>query len=221
MRLVYRAIVKRSPFILPLAAWFTALFAIAAFGDDGQDALKKAVQAQLAAPAWRMTMRAVDHTENSTTDVVVEFVSPASIHSSTTVDGKLTTEIVSDGQKTFMRHGDGDFRPAPANTSDMLVNARKAASVERIGEMAAGVKFLDHEDVNGVRASVYTFDTDAMGLTGTTKLWISDKDNLPLKAEGHSEGVLKTGAVPGRKVDRSSTMTFDYDPSLKITLPGS
>jgi hypothetical protein len=205
----------------PLVAIVTAAFALTASGDEAQDVFKKAQQATLAAPAMRMTADTVDHTKNKTTHMVIEIVNPAQMHSIITVDGKVTNEIISDGQKTFIRQGDGEFRPMPGNVGQMLMNARKSTSLEATAEMATGIKLVGHEDVNGTPASVYEFQTNTMGLTGMSKVWISDKDNLPLKSVRHTEGETKVGAGPGVKVDRDATLTFDYDPSIKITLPGS
>jgi hypothetical protein len=118
-----------------------------------------------------------------------------------------------------MRRGDEPFHPMPGNVIEMFTNARKSASLEGIAEMASNAKLVGHEDVNGIASSVYTFKTEAMGLTGSSKVWISDKDNLPLKAERHTQGQTKVGASPGIKVDRDSKITFDYDSSIKITVP--
>ena len=73
--------------------------------------------------------------------------------------------------------------------------------------------------MGGVPASVYSFSSDAMGMHSTTKLWVSDKDHRPLKAEGETKGQMQTGAPGGQEVDRQMAITFDYDPNIKITLP--
>jgi outer membrane lipoprotein-sorting protein len=205
----------------PLAVFLAAAFTTTALADDALAVLRKAQQAMLQAPAMRMTMESVDHTKDKTTNLVVEIVNPDEFHSKTTVNGKVTTEVVSDGKKTLIRQGDGGFHPLPGNTVEMIMNARKSASLESVAEMATDAKVLGQEDVHGTRATVYTFETNAMGLTGLSKVWISDQDNLPLKAERHVAGQSKVSAGPGVKVDRDVTINFEYGPSIKITLPGS
>ena len=48
----------------------------------------------------------------------------------------------------------------------------------------------------------------------STKEWVSDKDHRPIK----SESVTK-GNVAGRDVNQNVTATYDYDPSIKVTMP--
>ena len=51
---------------------------------------------------------------------------------------------------------------------------------------------------------------------------MSDKDALPLKAEEDSTGTLNAGlegADP--KARRHSVITFSYDPSITVVLPGA
>ena len=196
---------RRSPSLRPFAAILSVALTATAFADDAQDLLEKSQQAMLNVPAMRMTMDSVDHTKNKTTNMVVE--------------GKLAAEIVSSGHKSFMRRGDGPFQPMPGNVAEMIMNARSSAALQGVAEKASGVTLVGHENVNGLGTSVYTFQTNAMGLTVKAKVWISDQDNLPLKEENHTEGETKLGASPGVKVDRDATVTFDYDPSIKITLP--
>ena len=88
-------------------------------------------------------------------------------------------------------------------------------------ESAKDVKLAGHETLDGKAASIYEFTTDLMGLTTDTKVWVSDADSRPLKAEADSHGELKLGARAGRKTNNHAVTAFDYDPSIKITLPGS
>jgi outer membrane lipoprotein-sorting protein len=211
----------RCSLLLLLAAAMLLPLVAPARADDPQAVLKKAEQAQLKVPAMRMDMVSVDHVRNKTTTTLIEIVNPAGAHMKSTVDGKITSEVISDGQKAFIRQGDGDFHPLPGNIVELMTNARKSAALEGVAEMATDVQQAGHEDVNGTPCSIYTFKTNAMGLTGTSKIWISDHDGLPVKGERHTQGETKLGASPGVKVDRDATITFSYDPSIKITLPGS
>jgi outer membrane lipoprotein-sorting protein len=209
-----------SPWLL--AALAATVFAATVRADDAQDLLKQAQSAMLNAPAMRMTVDSVERTKNRTLHMVLEIVNPDKMHMVMTVNGKVASEVISDGQKTVMRNDDGAFHPLPGNIGEMVMNARKSASLNGVAEMAANLKLLGHEDVNGTPASVYAFDTNTTGLTGTSKVWLSDKSHLPLKAERHSQGETKlSGGSPGVKVDRDATITYEYDPSIKITLPAS
>ncbi len=73
--------------------------------------------------------------------------------------------------------------------------------------------------MNGASASIYTFKTEMMGLATTSKLWISDADNRPLKGEGETHGELKMGAGPGHASNKKSLTTFEYDLAIKIVVP--
>ncbi len=211
---------KRFRWPLPLLA--ALAFATGAMADDTPGLLEQAQQALLHVPAVRMTVDSVDHTKNRTVHTVVEIVNPNQLHSTTTIDGKLTNEVISDGHKTVMRHDDGPFQPMLDNAAEMVMNARKSVAGEGLALMAANVKLLGHEDVNGTPATVYTFNTNTLGLTSTSKVWLADKDHLPLKAERHTQGETKlAGGSPGVKVDRDGTVIYEYDPAIKITLPAS
>ena len=102
-----------------------------------------------------------------------------------------------------------------------MKQAREQFSGDAVAKMAHNAKLAGHETLNGIAASVYTFDTDMMGLHSESKEWISDKDHRPIKMEGETKGSMQTGAAGGQAVDQKTTATFEYDPSIKITLPAS
>lgn len=198
--------------ILPLSAAFAG-------GDDAKDALKKAQAARLDAPSVRMTMVFTDLSTNSVTSMIVDYVKPASGHMKVVVSGKPMTEMVTDGQKTFIRQGDAPYREAPTNVGALMLQSHQSAALEALIATSSDVKLVGHETLNGTPASIYTFKTTGLGLDTAVKLWIADSTSLPLKSESATKGEMQVGSSPGREVNRTSTVQFEYDPMLKITLP--
>ena len=80
--------------------------------------------------------------------------------------------------------------------------------------MAQNVKFVGHDTGGGTPVSVYTFDADMMGMHTAAKEWVSDKDHRPLKSESTT-----TGNVAGQDVNQVTSATYEYDPSIKVTMP--
>ena len=189
--------------------------------DDSKAALKKAQAAQNDAPACRMTMTSTDLDTKKVTTMTTEFVKPEAMHTRLEVSGKIGMEMMTDGKRTFMRQGeDAELKEAPAHVSNMLLSARKSFSLDTLMESAKDVKLAGHESLEGKASSVYQFTTELSGLTTDTKVWVSEADGRPLKAEADSHGELKMGARAGRKTNNHAVTIFDYDPSIKVTLPG-
>ena len=169
-----------------------------------------------------MTMTSTELDTSRVTAMVTEFVKPDAMHSRLELDGKPSMEMVTDGKRTFMRQGaDAEMKEAPAHVSAMLLAARKNISLEALVDAAKEVKSLGHDTVDGKPASVYGFNSNLVGVTTDTKVWVSEAEGRPLKAEADSRGEVKTGAGTGRKTNSHSVTTFDYDPSIKVTLPGN
>ncbi len=190
------------------------LFATCAFAEDPMEAIKQATRAQADAPAYRMKIVSTDPATKQGATITMENVNPDKMHMKMEASGQTTMEIVSDGQKTFMAQGGGKMTEAPAQMGAMIVESRKQQSLDAITKLAKDVKLVGHESISGTPTSVYTFSADMMGMHSTTKLWISDKDHRPLKAEGESKG-----DQGGQQIDQQMTITFEYDPSIKVTLP--
>ncbi len=190
--------------------------------DDPKAALKKAQAAQTDAPTCRMILTATDLDSQKVTVMTTEFVKPDSMHTRMEVNGSVRMEMLTDGKRTFMRQGaDTELQEAPAHVSNMLQSARRSLSLDTLMESARDVKLIGHESVDGKPASVYGFTTELMGLATNTKVWVSDENSRPLKAEADSHGELKIGARAGQKANTHAVTAFDYDPAIKITLPGS
>ncbi len=209
-------------FSLRLAAGVAACaLAVPAFADDAADALGRAQQAQLAAPVCRMTVNTRNVDTGKASVVLVETVGTDQMHVRQERDGKVTSEMFTDGKKTVIRRGpDGPLVEAPAQVSAMIANLRMSISFRALTESAKDVVVAGHDIIDGQTATIYTFTTDAMGIKANSKLWISDRDSLPLKAEEDSTGTLNNGlegADP--KARRHSEITFSYDPSITVALP--
>ena len=184
-------------------------------------AVVAAAKAAQDAPAYRMKITSTDPTGTAATAMTMEIVNPESVHMKSESGGKVVMELITDGKKVFMSQGGGKLTEAPAQMASIMKQAREQFSGDAVAKMAHNAKLAGHETVNGVAASVYTFDTDMMGLHSESKEWISDKDHRPIKMEGETKGSMQTGAAGGQEVDQKTTATFEYDPSIKITLPAS
>ena len=212
------------PLFLRFAVGLVACaLAVPAFADDARDALLKSQQAQLAAPTCRMTINTKEATSGKASLVVVETVGPSQMHVRQERNGKVMMEMFTDGRKTMIRHGpDGPIMEAPAPVGAMISSLRMSISLQAITESAKDVKIVGHEVVDGQAATIYTFTTNAMGIQANSKLWVSDKDALPLRAEEDSTGSLKVGTDEADpKARRHSEITFNYDPSITIALPAA
>lgn len=189
---------------------------------DARAALKKAQAAQNDAMACRMTMTSTERDTGRVTVMTTEFVKPDAMHTRLEINGGTAMEMVTDGKRTFMRQGaDPEMKEAPAHVSSTLLAARKNISLDTLVDAGKGVKLLGHQTVRGVPASVYGFSSELTGVASETRVWVSDKDGCPVQAEAESRGEVKTGAGIGRKTNSHSLTLFDYDPSIRITLPGN
>ncbi len=195
------------------------LVAVSVRADD-KASLAEAQRAQNDAPAYRMKAVSTDVNTKEATVITLESVKPDLLHMKTEAGGKTQMEIVSDGKKAFMSQGGAELTEAPPQVAAMIGQARQQSSLDAMTKLAQDVKITGHEAVNGVPASVYTFSTDMMGLHSASKLWVSDKDHRPLKGESTTQGELKMGEQ-SKKMDQQTSITFDYDPSIKIALPGN
>ncbi len=211
------------PSVLSLAAVFAGVVCTAAYADDATDAIVAAAKAAQDAPAYRMKVSSTDPTGAMSTNMTLEIVNPESVHMKQEMGGKTMMELVTDGTKVFMSQGGGPLTAAPAQMGSIMKQARAQFSGDAVAKMAHDVKMTGHETVNGVPATIYSFNSDMMGLHSESKEWISDKDHRPLKIEGMTKGTVQTGgaAGAGQAVNQKTTAVYEYDPSIKITLPAS
>ena len=185
---------------------------------DPKDDLAAAMKAQNDAPAYRMKMTSTDNNTKAVTTITLESVGTESLHLKTE-GGPQPMEVITDGKRTMMSQGGGPLQEAPPQFGAMIGQARKSVAIDQAIKSAKDVKVVGHDPLNGVPATEYSFDTDMMGLHATNELWVSDKDHRPLKSEGQAKGEVSMGGQPAQKMDQTISISYDYDPSIKIELP--
>src|SRR4051812_11378389 len=83
------------------------ILAPAAHADDAAvEAIKKAIQVEREAVAYRIKKSSIDQAHQfAITEVTIEVINPDRVHVTEIVDGKLRSESVTDGQRLFVRQG--------------------------------------------------------------------------------------------------------------------
>ena len=192
-----------------------ALLVTTARAQDGREALRQAAEAMRQAPAYRAT---VSDAGSSATELSMEVVNPNLLHLRT----GMGTEVYADGKTILSREGaSGSFTEARGNVAATVALARQMATPDALLQMTTGVRFAGHDAVNGQPASVYAVDATMLGMRVNARVWVADADRRPLRVEGEINGELKLGphAGAGRRVHRSSVVTYQYDPSIRIVMP--
>ena len=201
---------------LAVAAIGTLFISIARAEDDPMEALKNAQKGHVEAPAFRMKMVSTEANDKSS-GMTVELVKPDLLYWKSEENGQVTVEMWSDGKKTYMRQGPtGEIKPSPMEVSSLVTQARQVDPLGTLIEKARELKFVGHEEVKGVPASAYTFKSVLMNMDSAVKLWISDTNPRPLKSEIETHRELK-----GAPVHKKTVVTYEYDPSMKIVVPGT
>lgn len=178
------------------------------------EALVNAQKTQLDAPAFRMKMASTDN-ETKTSGMTIELVKPDLLYWKSEENGQVTVEMWSDGKKAYMRQGPtGEIQTAAMEISSLVTQALQVNPLETLVTKAHDLKFVEHEEVNGVATSVYSFKSLLMNMDSSVKLWVSDSDHRPIKSEIETHRELK--AAP---VHKKTIITYDYDPSIKIVVP--
>ncbi len=198
--------------------------------------IKKVQDAVANAPSSRVTSIVTDRSSGAEVEkIVVEREQPDKVHFITTDNGAAGTEMVSDGKRNLMRHGPNEpWKSLPVNMSAMMNASLSNLAQDTFREEHGHLKLLGSDQVNGTAAKVYELTTD----DNSSKIWLATDTSRPLKAERDYKGPgpiprMKDGA--GRKLDLNalrdqlkaakterqlhSVTTFDYDPSIKVTLP--
>jgi TPR repeat protein len=176
----------------------------------------KAIQTPFQATACRIREEHTDYTRSYTvTKRTTEIVNPDKIHIREELDGQFKSESFTDGKKLLTRNGpDAEFKE---ETNDVPGKIKRLAP--SIGAPDAGDKMERgaEENVNGVPASIYKWESTRLYVS-KRKLWIADADGRLLKFESRNKGTFAFNKIPIR-IDASETITYDYDPSITITLP--
>ena len=106
------------------------------------------------------------------------------------------------------------MQEAPPQVGAMMKQMRDQVSGDAMAKLAQNAKMVGHETVGGTPASVYTFNADMMGMHMESKEWVSDKDHRPLKVES-----VTKGSVANQEVNQNTTVTYEFDPAIKVTMP--
>lgn len=184
---------------------------------DPKDDLAAVMKAQNDAPSFRAKVITTGTGMNMT--VTMEKVKPSQLHVKTE-GGPVSMEIYSDGQKTLMKQGGGEFQEAPPQVAAMLTQNSQEAMMQQAMQAAKNVKVSGHEAVNGNPATVYSYDAEMSGMQSSNKLWVSDKDHRPVKSESEVHGSMPSGgAAASTDLNMKIVSTFDYDPSIKVVMP--
>jgi hypothetical protein len=203
---------------------------------DELQLLKKMKEAMLTAPGLRMTSTITDRDNGAVVEtIVIERVAPNKIRFVTTRNGQPGSEMISDGTRSLRRAGPNDpWKTLPLNLSQLFEKTQSAIDEESVREQHAQMKPLGDGSVDGVAAKIYELSTDH----GTAKLWLAPDTARPLKMESDSTGPIAphgfkkdSKGMPDIKALRDqlkaasvahhlhTTMTYNYDSSLKIEMP--
>ncbi len=198
--------------------------------------LKKVQAAVAAAPACRITTSITDRDSGAAVEhAVIERVPPDSVHFVITHNGQPGSEMISDGQRSLRRTGPNEpWKSLPMNLSAMMNESQKAFAEDHLREVHGHLKLAGDDQIGGVAAKVYELTEDS----GPSKLWIAADTSRPLKVERDYDGAAPGSAMKRNangKVDLKSLQaqlkaataqhhlrsvsTYEYDPSIKITMP--
>jgi hypothetical protein len=178
-----------------------------ATGSHNLDEVMKAAQAQLAQKGYRV--RITSESGGTKTDMNVEFVAPDRYHIVSPA-----TEMIIIANKTYMKQ-DAAWVQVPMDMSAMLEQMQDPAlMMEATGLKLRNVNYKGAEDVDGVAADAYEYDS-TLSMQGTaydshSQLWVDRKSGLPLKSVGTSE-------LSGIK--SVTTSLYEYPVDLKIEAP--
>ena len=177
----------------------------------------KAIQTPFQAASCRI-QKEVSNSVNGfhSSKTTAEITNRGKVHILEEVDGRLKSESFTDGQRLLIRDTpDGQFKE---ETQDVAGKIKRLAP--SIGDPSPEDKMqrAGHEDINGVRASIYKWESSRLYVT-KMKLWIADADGRLLKTTSESKGTFAFKKTPIH-VDASSTTNYDYDVALNISLPG-
>jgi hypothetical protein len=187
--------------------------------DAARDAIHKAIKTQLEVPAYRLKSSCVDMVSFKTWDVTTEVVNPGQVHTVRNADKTLELESFTDGKRLLTRdRKEGELKEQTgADVADKIKKLRDAALLTE-PEKQHDVRKNGQKTINGIPASGYIVTSTDKSLNETTTLWIADADNRVLKTERTLKGELSFLNKTTR-LDMSWETTYEYDPSITVTLP--
>ncbi len=177
------------------------------------DPLARSRHALAEAPSYQATQTHT-FTDGNFQVETLESVGPGLIHIKSVFNGKNAMELITDGKREFLYEG-GRFVEEPGNAAATLASAHNSFSFPLSSKRPpVSVTNLGCESVDGKSNSVYVVVEREPGLLTTTRLWIADADQRPIKTE---KTLLEDGAntIPYLKV----VTTYSYDPSIQVKLP--
>ncbi len=218
----------------------TALLSVSATAQNEAEfqLLKKMNDAALAAPGLRITATKTDRDSGAVIETtVIEHTAPNRVHFVITRQGGPDSEMISDGTRSLSRSGPNEpWKPLPINLGQLFEQTQRSLSEENVRDQHGHIKLLGNDTVSGVAAKLYEVGDDQ----GTAKLWLAADNSRPLKLEKDATETIaphgfKTDSkgMPDLKALRAqlqaakvvhhlhTTMTYDYDPSLKIDMPAN
>lgn len=208
-----------------------ALGAATAQTADDSAIMQKVMDAMKNASSERITSTVSDRDSGKVVEsAVVEREQPGKVHFVSSHNGEQS-EIIGDGQRTLRRKGPNEpWKALPVNVSAMMNSTPDQMMAETFKEEHAHLKLVGDDQINGVAAKVYDLSEDS----GQSKLWLAADNSRLLKVERDYEG---TGPMARPKFNGDmkslqaqlkaataqhrlhSVTTFEYDPSIKITMP--
>lgn len=142
-----------------------------------------------------------------------EFIPPSRMRATSAMGG-VSTDMIIIEDKMWTKTGDqwtevpGGGMNISQMMGDMLMDP-EANGLQIINARSAGT-----EDVNGVNAAVYTYDSvytlENQSISSTGKIWIDASSGLPIKSESE-------GAANG--ITTKTTQTITYDSRITIEPP--
>jgi hypothetical protein len=185
--------------------------ATAVANQDVKNNIVAATQATLAQPMQAHIERVADGKTNTGN---LEWTPPNAVHLST-VDGSQDFMAAAGTQQVWVKGPDGKYTQADQAMVQGYLRffqyALPAYGITQAGNVTlTGTQSLGTETVDGTATNVYqyTATSTASGSSETeqVKLWVAQSNGLPVKS-------IHTAP------SHTTTITYKYDPNVKVTLP--
>lgn len=136
--------------------------------------------------------------------------------------------IITDGKIEFVFY-QGRYGKEPGDAAATLADQLKGTSLQSLLDQSEEHStLLGPDKVDGVEAEIYALSARQNGRLlpptwawegGHLRVWVAKEDHRPLKVEQKEN--YQDRQRPGVTHSRVETRTYHYDPSVKVTLPGS
>lgn len=118
-------------------------------------------------------------------------------------------EYLFTGGKTYIKREDGKWAVSPVDIGSLIKSFRDEDLLAHIDQYIQNVEKVGTDALDGKPMTVYSYQTNFGGITGSSKLWIG-ADHLPYQQEG-------TSTYNGESYQTRSIYT--YDPNITIATP--